>query len=428
VWGRAGSAVVGRDAVSDLVSRRPSPFTRLARTHAAMAAGDAIVAVALAGSVFFDTDPRAARWRVALFLALTMAPFTVLGPLVAPAIDRMPGGRRLTIALIAAARALVSLAMVAHIDSLALFPEALVSLVLSKAYVVSKSAVVPTVVTRRDELVEANAKLGLTSGVVGFVAAVPAALLQFVGSWATVALSVVVFMGASVLALALPRDVVAGSPAAAEERAELKSGSVVVAASAMALLRAMVGFLTFHIAFWLRSANAAPAWFGLMLIASAMGTMAGNGLGPRLRRRFHEERMIAGSLTVAAGAATLGVVFGTRIAAAVLAAALGLAASLGRASFDSIVQRDAPEANRGRAFAQFETRFQMAWVVAAFVPVTVAVPHRVGFVLIAIAAGVGLASFVGGMAHVHQRGQLPPPLLARVRREVARRRVARSRR
>jgi predicted hotdog family 3-hydroxylacyl-ACP dehydratase len=309
-----------------------------------------------------------------------------------------------------------------------LFPEALVSLVLSKAYVVSKSAVVPTVVTRRDELVEANAKLGLTSGVVGFVAAIPAALLALIGSAATVGLSVVVFLAAGVLALALPRDVVAGAPAQAEERAELRSGSVVVAASAMALLRAMVGFLTFHIAFWLRLADAAPAWFGVMLAASAVGTMGGNGLGPQLRRRFHEERMIAGALALAAGAGVLAIVFGSRIVAAVLAVALGLAASLGRAAFDSIVQRDAPEANRGRAFAQFETRFQMAWVVAALVPVLLPIPHRVGFALIAGAAALGLASFVGSLTHLQQRGRLPAPLVARVRREVARRRMPRPRR
>ena len=405
--------------------RRPSPFTRLARTHAAMAAGDAIVAVALAGSVFFDTDPRAARWRVALFLVITMAPFTVLAPLVAPAIDRMPGGRRLTIALIAGARALVSLAMAVHIDSLALFPEALVSLVLSKAYLVSKSAVVPTVVTRRDELVEANAKLGLTSGVVGFVAAVPAVLLQLVGSGATVALSVLVFGVAAVLALALPRDVVAGAPAAAEERAELKAASVVIAASAMALLRAMVGFLTFHIAFWLRVAHAAPGWFGVMLIASAIGTMTGNALAPRVRRRLPEERIIAGCLALATAVAALALVFGSRIVAGLLAFAIGVAAALGRTAFDSTVQRDAPEANRGRAFAQFETRFQMAWVVAAFIPVAIPVPHRLGFAFIALAGAIGLASFMGGTAHLSQRGHLPPPLFARVQREVSRRRRTR---
>ncbi|HEX6786568.1 MAG TPA: hypothetical protein VF076_05190, partial [Acidimicrobiales bacterium] len=47
------------------------PFTWLARTHAAGAAGDAAVAISLAGSLFFDISPQAARGKVALYLLLT---------------------------------------------------------------------------------------------------------------------------------------------------------------------------------------------------------------------------------------------------------------------------------------------------------------------------------------------------------------------
>ena len=54
------------------------PFTWLARTHAAAAAGDAAVAISLAGSLFFDISPEAARGKVALYLLLTMAPFAVV--------------------------------------------------------------------------------------------------------------------------------------------------------------------------------------------------------------------------------------------------------------------------------------------------------------------------------------------------------------
>ena len=61
-----------------------SPFTRLARTHGLMVAGDTFVAVALAGSLFFDITPDAARWRIALYLLLTVAPFAVVAPWWAP--------------------------------------------------------------------------------------------------------------------------------------------------------------------------------------------------------------------------------------------------------------------------------------------------------------------------------------------------------
>ena len=70
-------------------ARHVRPFTRLARTHAMSAAGDGAVAIALAGSLFFSLDYEAARWRVVLYLVLTLLPFTVVAPLIGPAIDRL---------------------------------------------------------------------------------------------------------------------------------------------------------------------------------------------------------------------------------------------------------------------------------------------------------------------------------------------------
>ena len=57
-----------------------SPFARLARAHVLVAAGDALVTIALANSLFFDLDPNDARWKVFLYLALTMAPLGARGP------------------------------------------------------------------------------------------------------------------------------------------------------------------------------------------------------------------------------------------------------------------------------------------------------------------------------------------------------------
>ena len=72
-----------------------TPFGRLAMTHVLSTGGDALVALVLAGSLFFSLDPAGARWRIALYLLFTMAPFALIGPLIGPLMDRMPGGRRL---------------------------------------------------------------------------------------------------------------------------------------------------------------------------------------------------------------------------------------------------------------------------------------------------------------------------------------------
>jgi hypothetical protein len=73
-----------------------------------------------------------------------------------------------------------------------------------------------------------------------------------------------------------------------------------------------------------------------------------------------------------------------------VAVAVAVGASAGRLAFDSLVQRDAPDALRGRTFARFETRFQLAWVGGAFIPSAIPnLPGRLGFLLLA----VGLAFF-----------------------------------
>jgi MFS family permease len=389
-----------------------SPFTRLARTHAAMAAGDGVMAVALAGSVFFNTDPAQARSRVALFLVLTMAPFAVLAPVVGPVIDRLPGGRRLTVAIIAAGRALMSLLLIAAIDTPGLFPLALVSLVLSKSYAVSKSALVPSVVTHETELVEANAKLGLISGVCGFAAAVPAGVAQLIAPEATVALSAVVFLGAAVAALGLPRHVRtsesdAGAAEAAHQRSALRAGGIVLAVSTMAWVRATVGFLTFHLAFWLRTGGATKAWFGVMILASAVGTMVGNGVAPWLRRRLREELLLVAGVVVATGVSAVAVLVASHALAALVALSVAVAAAIGRLAFDAIVQRDAPDADRGRAFAGFETRFQLAWVVGAFVPVVVRLPGWAGFLGCALLLGWAAGWYLLGQRMLHVTGRVP---------------------
>ncbi len=75
---------------------------RLAATQLGHAAGDGMVAVALAHTLFFAVPLGEARAKVALYLALTMAPFAVLSPLVGPLLDRWQNSLRWAIALAAA--------------------------------------------------------------------------------------------------------------------------------------------------------------------------------------------------------------------------------------------------------------------------------------------------------------------------------------
>ena len=99
---------------------------------------------------------------------------------------------------------------------------------------------------------------------------------------------------------------------------------------------------------------------------------------------------------------------GGLLGAATIAFAVGLCAGSGKLAFDALVQRDAPDANRGRSFARFETRFQLIWVVGAAVPVVVPIPGRLGYLLIAGGAAFAAASYVVGYRFLEAHGRLRP--------------------
>jgi hypothetical protein len=369
-----------------------SKFRRLAITHALMMAGDAAMVVALADSLFFSIQPDAARERVLLFLVLSFAPFLVLAPLIGPALDRIAGGRRAAIIAVATCRIGLCLLMVVVIDNLALFPVVFASLVLQKTYVVCKSALVPSVVRSDRDLVEANSKLGLISGLVGFVAVIPATIIQLTpaASRGTLIYAALLFTAGLVASTFLSADVVARDEATPAEEIELHSRSVLSGSIVMIIIRGSVGFVLFLIAFELKQEGAGTAWFGVALSLAALGTVVGNASAPRIRRHASEEAMLIGSLIVSAVAAAVAAIVGGTGALVGLAFAVNLAGAIARLGFESTLQRDAPQANRGRAIATFETRFQLSWAVAAVIPVMVAITDRVGAIVVFLACAGGL--------------------------------------
>jgi MFS family permease len=356
-----------------------------------MMAGEAAMVVALADSFFFDVDLDAARSRILLFLLISFTPFLVIAPLIGPVIDRIRGGRRFVVQLVAAIRILLQILMIQYSDELLLFPLVFVALVLQKTYTVSKSALVPSVVRGEQELVEANSKLGLIAGVTGAVAVLPAGLLQLVfGTGATLAYGAVLFAVALVAATQLPREVVIVSTTGPQGGLPQLPSQLRAASDAMFMLRCCMGFLLFQLAFWYRSMDAGTIWFGLAVAFSTVGTMGGNILGPRLRSRASEEQMLLASLTIPAVAGVAAAAFGGRAAGIVLIVLVNFAAGIARLGFESMVQRDARVVNRGQVFARFETRFQLGWVGAATVPVIITFPGQLGYLMVTALALVGI--------------------------------------
>jgi MFS family permease len=369
-------------------------FKRLTQACALSSSGDAFVAVALAGSIFFSQDPTAARESVALSLLLTMAPFAVVAPLLGPWVDRVRGGRRFVLVFAAVMRSFLCLVMAMVLDSVLLYPVAFGVLVFSKTHAVAKGASVPEIVSDSNALVRANSLLSISAVLAGFVAAVGGYLISqgFGDDWL---LRSAAFLFAIQAALSFEVGAVRQYRRQGGRRvrvgAALAKAGVVPAALVMATMRMTVGFLVFLVAFELRRIDAPTWWFGFAVGASLVGSSIGNLVAPHLRGRIREEWILVScALAIAVSGIAVTQIEGT-IAAVALAFLVGTFAGAAKLSFDSLVQRDAPAAIHGRAFARLEAAFQMAWVVGAFVPVVIVINADVGFVLLAaVCAAAGL--------------------------------------
>lgn len=407
--------------------RRPNEvgsFQRLARTHAFSVAGDTLLAIALADSLFFNVDPNDARWRVGAYLLLTIAPFAFVAPFLGPVMDRVPGGRRYMIIFSAVIRAGLMAALVRYVQDWPLFPLAFSMLVMGKTYAVAKSAVVPTTVATEADLVRSNSRLAILSALSGATASIPGViLLRFGGAEWVLALGVVVFLVAAFMAIAIPATQVAERREERGERSELRGAGILVSSSAMGFLRGIAGFVTMLLAFALRggidpgpttagvelghqvreavgferldlATGGAPPWhFGVALVGVGLGGLLGSVAVPRLRVRLREERILAYGLIVLAVLAGLAALSTGLAGAFIMSLATALAAQGGKQAFDAIIQRDAPRANLGRTFSRYESRFQLIWVLGAIIPVVIPMPARVGYLLIVVSTTFVAATY-----------------------------------
>ncbi|MBX3313187.1 MAG: MFS transporter [Actinobacteria bacterium] len=385
-----------------------SPFARLARTHATNAMADAMVAAALAGSLFFSMPAGEARVPVLRYLVITMLPFAVLSPLIGPLIDRMRGGHRLMVIASLVLRAVAAWLMAGEVKagSLFFFFYALCLLVFQKAYAVARSALVPTVVRTDTELVQANSKLALISGLASFIGVVPAAIvMKLAGPEWALYMAMCTYVAGVVLATRIKPVRVAEEEADETEKLELRGASIVMAGSAMGWIRACVGFLTLVIAFDFQGGDRPPWEFVVVGGASVLSQLGGAAAGPRIRQMTSEENLLTGVLALVVTGGLFAIVLGGWMGATVLGACVGFAGGGGKLAFDSILQRDAPDANRGRAFARFETRFQVSWVIGALIAVAFDLDADTGFIVVFATALIALSSYVlARMSYAHRTG------------------------
>jgi MFS family permease len=383
-------------------------LSNLIELNAAASAGDAFVAVALAGTLFFSASVSQARSQVALALLVTMAPFAVLAPLLGPMLDKVQQGRRYILAGTLLARGLLCWGMagaVLYHDSVDLLPAAFGVLVLQKAFGVTRSAVTPRLLPREITLVSANARAGLAALVTTTLAALLAGGIDYAsgggdgGAAWVLRIGTFVYLAATAMCFRVPDrvDLEGNGAGPATGRTRWRTlrqlGPVVgEAMRANATLRAFSGFMVFFLAFLLRIVHfpgvSDKAALAAMIAAAGVGGLLGALLGSALRTR--QPYLITFGMLAAATLITgLCAVFFGLAAALVVALVAAFGQVLGKLALDSTVQHEVGEEIRTSAFAVSETLNQLSWVAGGLAGLLMSLTNS-GVIGLAVAA-FGLA-------------------------------------
>jgi hypothetical protein len=388
--------------VDHLFSRNGPAFKQLGMSWAANVAGDTLVALGLAGTLFFSVPSSEARENVALYLMLTLAPFTIVAPVLGGVFARFPGVYRATMTLSATLRALLAVVMMLGLTTLWLYPLAFSMLVLSRLFGIGKSSLLPMALPQPVALVSANALLARIAIYAGALVLPVGALAVRIDPSVALALSAVFFAGSAFISLGLPDPRRLATQSLDEGTSKqwwppVGQRSLRLSRLATAVVRLLNGFLVLLLAFEFRDAEAGVFDFAALIAAAGAGYGLASFLSPQLERVLKEEPMVVAALAIEAAAAFIAGQFFGLPAAAALAAAAGLAWGTAKFAFDGLLQATVHPDKRGSAFTRSETLFQLAWVIGAIIPVTLTINAEVGLAIAGVIALTAQTVFVAGL-------------------------------
>ena len=405
---------------------RESGLAQLSYTTVANFSIDAMLAVALANTLFFSAATAESRTNVALYLLMTVAPFAVIAPIIGPALDRLRRGRRFTLSLTFTLRAVLAVILALNFNSLLLYPCALGMLVLSKTYGVVRASCTPYLVPPQLDLVRTNSRLTILGHVFGSLLAggIAAGVAYMFDSREVLWLLAVSALVGAYLCMTIPPSAefhegdesasfaYFGGDAEAELpgptpgkpkpiRTAARAGfaqvrrvltrplgrDVIANLWAESSVRMLTGFMTLYVAFVAKSTEDAAAteqvaMLGAAGAAAGIGTFAGNALGARISLG-HSTRITMTAGVTATVVTIVAAFFGNVEAAVLLALVAALASALGKVALDASIQTDIPDRGRSSAFGRSETALQMSWVLGGALGVLLPTDFHIGFAVLA---------------------------------------------
>lgn len=418
---------------------RESGLTALMYATIANFAVDAVLAVSLAGTLFFSATTGESKGSVAAYLLVTIAPFAVLAPVIGPLLDRIRTGRRVAMSLTFAARVILAAVLLQNFDSWLLYPAALGMLVLSKSYGVLKSSVTPRLAPENLDLVRANARLMITGHIGGsMVVGGAAAAVAFVFSpkealWLLLlcALAGIYLCGLIPSTAESSGDEIFADPFAptddlgpamgapdGEEAPTVVAPTASSASSSLigrwrrsmsvrfpdatrtamwgtAMQRLGTGFMTIYVAFVAKSSHTLSgteqlALLGVVGAAGGVGTFLGNTVGSRVKFARPRFTVIMLAVVSLASVVVAAVVDGVPTAA-VATLLLSLGSAISKSCLDATIQSGLDQSAQASAFGLSETILQLSWVLGGTLGLLLPTELTVGM---AVLAATGTVFFV----------------------------------
>ncbi|MBO3740748.1 MFS transporter [Actinoplanes sp. NEAU-H7] len=393
---------------------------RLFDLHAVSCAGDALIAIGLAGTIF-SVPLGEARSKVGLYLLITMVPFALLAPVVGPLLDHFRHGRRYALAATFLGRAFLAYVMSDNLLGWGLYPAAFGVLALSRAYGVARSAAVPRLLPEGVGLSQVGARASVYGTFAGILVA-PIGLLAFkFGPQWPLRVATLIFLIGMVVSLRLPPRADSDPP---EELPRAwhtvlrmgrggdrpLSGPLVVATLiGSSSLRLLYGFLLLFLTFAIMGGQLTTsvlgtelsrgAAVGLVGAALAVGTFVSTAAGTGLRIRRPLALQSSG-LIVTAGVAVLTTIFYNLAMVTLLALLTAIFSGIAKLAVDASIQERVPERQRATAFAHSETALMLAWVAGGGLGI-IPFDGRLGIGFAALLAVLAAARAAWSAARLH---------------------------
>jgi MFS family permease len=407
-------------------------FRRLLAVRVAIQSCDGVLQVALASFVLFSPEHQPDAVSIAIVLAITLLPFSILGPFAAVVIDRV--SRRQVLLVCNIARAVVTFGVAVlvatglrtpGIESL-IYGGLLIAMSLSRFVLAALSASLPHTIDPGEYMVANSVvpTVGPAGLLIGVAVATPLRLIlghvmpDYRANAILFVIAAVGFVMSAGLALLIPRrqlgpdgtattrarDVVTGLiEALAHLRRQRAAGIGLLTIAGHRLIHGIVTVATILVFrnYFHRPEQIDPAIadLGLVVVITGAGFVFASVVTPPMSVRLGlRSSMIICLVASAVFQVVPGAIY-ARVPLMVAAFLLGLTAQCIKICVDTLVQAHVADEFKGRVFVIYDMIFNVALVVAAVIAAVI-LPANGKSVIILIIMAVGYLLVAAGFALV----------------------------